>query len=183
MSSLERKAKRNRKKRSTQLTRKQAKVISKGLNNLRLKKGELADNTKNLFDLIALFQITMSDEQIDYYTKNEKFVVVSLDDPNPDPNIKLREGVIYFPMFGLQAGCMINTQGARTTIYLLGNDEKKYLAVNSFLNFFDAEEQLKVTGYYLAVELAAYFNSLNEQLVEEVPPVALNQSIGDINDT
>jgi hypothetical protein len=78
---------------------------------------------------------------------------------------------------------MINTQGARTTIYLLGNDEKKYLAVNSFLNFFDAEEQLKVTGYYLAVELAAYFNSLNEQLVEEVPPVALNQSIGDINDT
>jgi hypothetical protein len=99
MSSLERKAKRNRKKRSTQLTRKQAKVISKGLNNLRLKKGELADNTKNLFDLIALFQITMSDEQIDYYTKNEKFVVVSLDDPNPDPNIKLREVVIYFPMF------------------------------------------------------------------------------------
>lgn len=183
MGSFERTALRSKRKRNKQLDRKQAKVISKGLNNLRLERNEIADKTKTLFDLIALFEITLSDEQVQHYVEAQKFVVVSLDDPSSDPMVKLREGAIYFPIFGLQTGCMINTQGAKTSIYLLGNDNKKYLLVNSFMNFFDAEEQLKITGYYVARELAAYFNKLGEQIVEEVPDIVLNETIGDINDT
>lgn len=181
MANIDRKVSRKKNKRNTDLTRKQDKMIRRSLTNLRLKKGELADSTKKLFDLIALFEITLDQDQVDHFVKSEKFIVVSLDDPAPDSEIKLREGIIYFPVFGLQAVCMVSTHGARTTIYLLGNDSNKYLAVNTFLNFFNVEEQLKITGYYVALELAAYFNSLKANSTE-TPSIALNELIGDIND-
>lgn len=182
MSSVTRKIQRTKeRKRENELTKKQIRGLSKALSGLKSKPRELADETKKLFDLISLFEISMEQEQVDEYVRNQKFVVVSLN-PASDDKVQVRDGIIYFPIFGLQCSCVLNVVGGTTSVMILGTDENKYLKVCTFMNFYDPEEMLKITGYYIARELAAYFNSISVGNTV-VPTVELNTQIGEINDS
>lgn len=165
---------RNKRKEWTkQLKKRQARTIRKGLQNLANQRADWETEGKTLFDLIALYQLTLSEEQIEDYINREKFVVVGLEEEAVEG---VRRGAIYFPIFGLQVLCTVTTQGARTTIFLLGNDEVKYLAVCSFMNFIDVAEQLKMVGFFIAREIAAYMNRTNPDLVP-MPEMVMENGI------